>query len=360
MAQTPPFTGLTMPVFAAFGWAGGEEQAIKFALEQLEIFAAQLHLEIPRELQTILPVHGLDVKNQGSYLAAAEDIESDAHIFFNAKPMNLALTIIQLDKKKLSKTYKNGLIDVNNTLRLIHLLGPDWQMRLQQLEIMDNAGNEVAHYQDLYTGDAADLTPELIKEHFERAAYLNGEAQWKTALSFTHRIGSEQVSFMRQEVVKVIAQLLEGATPLIRLLTDNLKRPIPKKKAASAEPRDQAAKETSARDLIKAARLEELVYVSELKPISLKKGFIVLKAEHWPFFAKRARASTRDVLLLFGRNQKETGQVWRLVSNDQTRVVLERDAQHWLMETFGANERIEVTAIKDELGEITLTLKPVA
>ena len=37
MVQANQFAGLTMPVFSAFGWSG-EETAINFALDQLQMF----------------------------------------------------------------------------------------------------------------------------------------------------------------------------------------------------------------------------------------------------------------------------------------------------------------------------------
>lgn len=48
--STTNFTGLTMPVFTAFGWAG-EETAIKFAFTQLEAFIGALHVNLPRTVQ---------------------------------------------------------------------------------------------------------------------------------------------------------------------------------------------------------------------------------------------------------------------------------------------------------------------
>ena len=358
MSQNAPFTGLTMPVFAAFGWAG-EEQAIEFALTQLESFASQLHANLPNELRTLYPFHGLNRQGQVAYLSADEDAESNAHIFFTAKPLKFGVTIALTDKKKLDRAYKNALKDVGNFHRLIQLLGPNWELRIQQMEIMDDAGSELSHFQDLFKDDAANVTTEQLTELIERAAYLNNDAQWKVPIFLTHRMESEQISIMGQGAIKHLSQFLENVLPISRLLANKMVR-TGKTKEAKEAPRDEAAKQTSARDLILADRLEQLIYVSELKPICIRKGFIPLTAEHWPFFAQGARSTSRDVLVLFGRNQKEKAQVWRLVSNNQARIVLEQDAHHWISDTFNPQERIEVLAVKDEAGELTLTLKPVA
>ena len=45
MQPTEEFTGLGMPVFTAFGWAG-EETAQKYAYSQLEQFIALLHANL--------------------------------------------------------------------------------------------------------------------------------------------------------------------------------------------------------------------------------------------------------------------------------------------------------------------------
>jgi len=54
MSATNQFTGLPMPVFTAFGWAG-EETAIKFALEQLELFIQQLHAGLSKGAREMKP-----------------------------------------------------------------------------------------------------------------------------------------------------------------------------------------------------------------------------------------------------------------------------------------------------------------
>jgi len=52
------FNGLSMPVFSAFGWAG-EEQALKYALSELESFINALYESLPKDTQALFSVHGL-------------------------------------------------------------------------------------------------------------------------------------------------------------------------------------------------------------------------------------------------------------------------------------------------------------
>ena len=48
--------------------------------------------------------------------------------------------------------------------------------------------------------------------------------------------------------------------------------------------------------------------------------------------------------------------VWRLVPNDQARIVLAPQVQEWLEENFGSDDRIQVTAIKLNDQDIQITL----
>ena len=47
-----------MPVFSAFGWAG-EENALKFALSQLQLFIETLYARLPADAREELPAFGL-------------------------------------------------------------------------------------------------------------------------------------------------------------------------------------------------------------------------------------------------------------------------------------------------------------
>ena len=70
MQASKEFTGLTMPVFSAFGWAG-EENALKYALSQLQLFIESLYLRLPADARDDLPAFGLSAENQNVYLAVS-------------------------------------------------------------------------------------------------------------------------------------------------------------------------------------------------------------------------------------------------------------------------------------------------
>ena len=93
-----------MPVFSAFGWAG-EENALKFALSQLQLFIETLYARLPADAREDLPVFGLSAENQNVYLASADPYDKEAFIAFNARPMSLEL---QKDK-----TYRLHLTSVD-------------------------------------------------------------------------------------------------------------------------------------------------------------------------------------------------------------------------------------------------------
>ena len=130
MAQTNLFSGLTMPVFSAFGWAG-EEAAINFALEQLQLFIDALFYGLPREVQALFPIHGVDTEAQIAYLAVNEEPEKDMYIAFFARPMNLETSLIITDKTVLSKAYRKIKLQQADFLELMASFGPDWSLRFQ-------------------------------------------------------------------------------------------------------------------------------------------------------------------------------------------------------------------------------------
>ena len=76
MSSKSAFTGLSMPVFTAFGWAG-QETAINYALEQLELFINALHNNLSRQARADLPFAGLSRTNRSVFLAADETTEAD-------------------------------------------------------------------------------------------------------------------------------------------------------------------------------------------------------------------------------------------------------------------------------------------
>ena len=116
MQSSTQFSGLTMPVFTAFGWAG-EETAIKYALSQLEGFIGELHRVLPRNVQEKFPFYGLSQENQSVYLSASEKIGDDVLISFFARPMSLELQLTIMNRAVLDKIYRQA----EKELSLIHI-----------------------------------------------------------------------------------------------------------------------------------------------------------------------------------------------------------------------------------------------
>ena len=65
MQASKEFNGLTMPVFSAFGWAG-EENALKYALSQLQQFIDALYARLPNDVREEFPTYGLSAERPTS------------------------------------------------------------------------------------------------------------------------------------------------------------------------------------------------------------------------------------------------------------------------------------------------------
>ena len=102
----------------------------------------------------------------------------------------------------------------------------------------------------------------------------------------------------------------------------------------------------------------KFTYVSELKPLHIRRGFINLTENHWPFFSLNARTETRPVIVKYDDKTDKDCAVWRLVPNDQARLMLSTPVHMWLEETFDAEDRIMVAAVKKEENQIHITLSP--
>lgn len=361
MQPTTEFNGLTMPVFTAFGWAG-EETALNFALSQLELFIRSLHATLPRDMQGIFPVYGLDRAGQSVYLATTQPPEEGLFVAFYARPMSLELSLGISNKSALAKAYKAIGTRPDIFIQQLSELGADWNLRLQQMEYDEESG-QVTHYQDLYKDSASKLDEETGQPIIERAVFLNGEATWVVPIYISRRRDSEKVSAMGRTVLKIIREDIETLSPLIHLLTGHVRKTRAKPKpAAKPQPEVQlpeAAEETTIRRPADAADLDQFTYISELKPLHIRRGFVNLTRNHWPFFARNARSETRQVTVKYGERTDEKSSVWRLVPNDQARVVLSPSVQQWLEETFQPNDRIQVTAIRKGDDKIEVTLTPV-
>jgi hypothetical protein len=170
---------------------------------------------------------------------------------------------------------------------------------------------------------------------------------------------SEQISTMSATVIKHMNEVMVRVLPMARFLSNTSSRLAPKTKEREVS-LEEADETTTAKALRKAGKLEEFVFVSKVKTLHIRKGFINLTPEHWPFFAEGARSTTRDIIVNFGEDKNEEATVWRLVSSDQARIVLETEAQNWLADAISPDERVQITALKDENEDIAVTLKPVA
>ena len=361
MQASKEFNGLTMPVFSAFGWAG-EENALKFALSQLQLFIEALYARLPADAREDLPVFGLSAENQNVYLASADPYDKEAFIAFNARPMSLEVQLGMVGQNLLSK----GLAAINKAPIPAHhvltQLDPSWTLRVQQMQIDPETG-ERAHHLDLFKDSVNNLSEEQAREIFGRAAYLTEEDKWVTPVYLSLRLPSERVAAMGLSVLDIAAELVAALLPTLRLFTGRKPRKAraarPKARAARpAEPTEETpAGEPTITGSIKAMA-DSFNYVADLKPLHVRRGFINLTPAHWPFFASSSRSETRDVTVVFGGRQDRHSSVWRLQPDDQARIVLGPQVQEWLEETFATSEAIRVLARRLDNDEIRITLEP--
>ena len=166
MQPSKEFSGLTMPVFSAFGWAG-EENALKFALAQLQLFIDALYLRLPPDVRDDFPSRGLSPENQNVYLATGDTYDKDAYIAFNARPMSLEVQLGIVGTSLLSK----GLAAVNKDPVAAHhtltQLDPNWTLRIQQMQI-DADTQERAHHW-IYSRTASIILAKNKPAKFSRA-----------------------------------------------------------------------------------------------------------------------------------------------------------------------------------------------
>ena len=356
MPSSNQFSGLPMPVFSAFGWAG-QETAINFALSQMELFINALYHYLPREVQGQFPFYGLDRGSQSVYLSTTEKPDEGLYIAFNARPMSLELSIAMTNKTLLAKAYKGLETDPAVFYQIMTKLGPEWQIHLQQMEY-DEERESAANYQDIFKDSVAKLDLDSTATILSRAAFLNSESQWIVPFYLSERIDSEKASAMGRAIVKVMSERINNLMPLAKILTGKPRKAKAKTRAGDkTRPRSLTPiEDTTIRRPSEAADLEQFTYVSELKPLHIRRGFVNLTSNHWPFFALTARTETREVILKFDDQINKKSAVWRLVPTDQARIVLAPPVQEWLEENFSPNDRIQVIAIKLGDDDIQITL----
>ncbi|MFO7540236.1 MAG: hypothetical protein R6X32_19515 [Chloroflexota bacterium] len=348
-----------MPVFTAFGWAG-EEAAITFALTQLEEFVQRLQYNLPAPLREELKVAGVSRANQAAYLAAAEDVESDIHISFFARPMSLEIQLALTNRKVLAAGLSRAEKSPDESHKVLAQLDPSWTFRVQQMQVEQTEGEEeptLSHYQDLFKDSVSAWDLETAVSVLGKANYLNSQEQWVTPIYLSYRLPSEQVAAMGMQVIEVMHDQIVAIMPALYFFsgrtvkTEKKVRPKSRAISPSADPLRRAA--TAHAPLVDddAEPDEEFTYQAVLKPLHIRRGFINMTPEHWPFFADSARATTRKVTVFYGGKTDKESSVWRLQPHDQARLVLSSLVRDWLDTNFADNDNIELRAqkIDDEI-----------
>lgn len=360
METTENFTGLGMPVFMAFGWAG-EETAQKYALAQLETFASKVHEKLPQTLRDELPYCGLSEEDQSSYMAALEEIEKDVFLLFNARPSSLEVQLALTNRDAIIKGLKHIVKAPPDFQRVLALLEPDWTLRVQQLHINEETGDQ-GHYQDIYNDSLAALDEEKAVEVFEKAAYLNSDDKWVTPIFLSQRVPAEQAAAMKQEIVPVFVERLTLLAPVVKMMRgQSARRAVraatkARKGSAPSLKKSLAVPSPKASPVQEAPNSDEFIYSAELKPLHIRRGFINLTPEHWPFFAINARTESRPVEVISENMRDRDSSVWRLQPNNLARLVLSPRAQRWLEQNFAPGDNIMVTATKVNDDDIQIVL----
>jgi hypothetical protein len=343
-----------MPVFTAFGWAG-EETAIKFALSQFEAFVSELQANLSKEAKEKFPFYGLNEEHQAVYLSAKEGVFDDVYITFFARPMSLEMQLAIQDEALLKKAYKQTETQPTMSHRLITELGPEWTLRVQQMQVDEDSG-EATHYQDIYKDSVASLNETAFNELFNKASYLNSDDRWVAPLFLSKRFDSERVAAMGLTILQVIGEQVGTLMPLVDFLTGKAKR----KKSTRAKGKTRTTAVSGDFPLGEADETIEdmFTFTSELRPLHLRQGFINLTSKHWPFFQINSRTETRAVTVYYEGIYNKECAVWRLLPDDQARIKLSPSVHEWLEDNFQAGEQIEVTARKLNGTEIQISLKP--
>jgi hypothetical protein len=364
MSGTEPFAGLTMPVFTAFGWAG-EATALKYAVAQLELFIHALHHGISMDAQQYFPVCGLDAKTNSVYLATHNTPEDGAFIAFTARPMSMNMTFSVVNRQLLAKGYETAQAKPIDWHRQITELGNAWSVHFQQQQV-DGETGEISHYTDLFKDSVTAFDPNTSDSTTSRAVFLNGDPRWVIPFHLSRRYPSEQIAAMGLSAVGVLAGEINRILPLVDYFESRLagrkttrRKPRVTKTVTAVVSTPTAVSETTQPESNTAVVVVDetsFTYTATLKPLHLRKGFINLTEQHWPFFALNTRAGSRPVTIYFdGRYDKEAT-VWRLQPDNQARLVLGHTTHNWLEKTFQPEEQIEIKAFKSTEGDIQIRL----
>jgi hypothetical protein len=189
-----------------------------------------------------------------------------------------------------------------------------------------------------------------------RAAFLNSEEKWVVPIQISHRLSSEKVATMGKQIIPETVDEMSRMMPLVRFLTGKIRKP--KKKAPSRK--RLKVEDTPTSQPADVANLERFVYVSLIRPLHIRRGFVNLTPEHWPFFAINNRTETRQISLNYGTDTDDKSRVWRLVQDSQVRIVLSSTAHKWLENNFESEDLLQVTAVKAESDRIVIKLEAAA
>ena len=357
----PPeeFTGLGMPVFTAFGWAG-EETAQNYAYSQLEQFIILLHAAMSTDLREELAYKGLSSVDHSVYLSASENVEEDVHIAFNARPLSLELQLALTNKSALSRALKQISKNPQGFLNLLRQLDPNWEFRIQQVQVNEETG-ERANYQDIYKGAITELDDEGIVELVEKTNYLNSDEKWVTPIYLSLRVPSDQAAAMQGSIIPVMSERINVLEPVISVMRgSSVKKGIAAKAKVKKEKTPKAEKSVPQQVLEQAEKplsKDEFSYISELMPLHINRGFVNMTPEYWPFFAVNARTESRPVVVEVGGVRDEERAVWRLQPDDLARLVLGPKAHRWLEDHFVPGDYVEIVATRISDSEIHIVLK---
>jgi hypothetical protein len=352
MSANGKFAGLTMPVFTAFGWAG-EENAIKFALSELELFIQSLFQNLSEEARSEFPHYGINREGSTAYLASKREIAEGLYIAFNARPNTFEMRFSVTDKAVLNRGLRAGEKSPVVWHRLISELGENWSLHIQQHHIDEDSG-ESAFYQDIFKNDVTALFPEECETITNRAAFLNSEVKWLTPFHISFRITSEIAAGMKSEIILFLRKEIDRVMPIIHYFTrSGTKTKAKSKKATKTK---TSTKKAAKRTPAKQSQADSFSYAANLKPLHIRKGFVNLTPEHWPFFSTSARSELREITVYFdGKFDKECA-IWRMQPNDMARLVLSNPVHRWLEKTFDPESEINIQATKLPNNEIQVNL----
>jgi hypothetical protein len=245
--------------------------------------------------------------------------------------------------------------DILNAHRLITQLGPEWSLRVQQMLVEESGA--ISHYQDLFKESITQFNQEMAREVFSKAAYLLGHDKWRINFYLSRRFNSEQAAAMGSAIVKVMREQVEQLMPVFLFFSGRAGR---KKGTRRAAARQAAAQQTKQTEILETAVAPEdtFTFIAELKPLHIRRGFINMTPNEWPFFAINARTETRPVTVYYEGIYDKKSAVWRMQPGDMARLVLGSGAHEWLEDAFVPDDKIELIVARLENDEIQITLRP--